>query len=473
MWWEPSSRAGPRFDQPRTGSQRHPDARRARERLDDAHELRGAEAALVLDEPRREVEDAERAVRRLEPRLEDVRVGQVPLRAALPSGGPDREAPPALGSSSSAPKTGGESKRGIHDHTIAPSRRTSAEIWQLPIRPRSVEVHRPASLACDGWIPNIICYSSGHAPRPALPRGLPRPRCAGTAATSVVTRTTRGGSSAISACARRSPSGRRGEASRATGGPRPRLKETLADITRDERIMGAGACCRRRRAPRLDDRLPDRVLVRAMVDRARAARRRRRPAPGRRRGAPCGPVHVSVTGSRRRTGESSAVVLVHDLSFVSRREATTRNVLSGRSSCCRSAAAIVTVLAARLAWRGWTDGAAARAAGDGAGSSSRWSATSARSRSGSRASARPRRAAALEPRAAALHADAAPARRARGDRGQPRAVHPRARTRASRVLHPASGLVTALEPVMRACSGSGSRTAAAAPTARRSTRTTA
>ena len=42
-------------------------------------------------------------------------------------------------------------------------------------------------------------------------------------------------------------------------------------------------------------------------------------------------------------------------------------------------------------------------------------------------------------------------------------------TAASRVVHPASGLVTALEPVMRACSGSGSPTAAAPPTARPST----
>ena len=60
----------------------------------------------------------------------------------------------------------------------------------------------------------------------------------------------------------------------------------------------------------------------------------------------------------------------------------------------------------------------------------------------------------LDPGAAARAAAHAAARR-RGDRRlQPRALHPRARRTASIVVQrPASGLVTAVEPVMRACSG--------------------
>ena len=55
------------------------DARRAGQRLHDANQLGRTEAALVLEEPRREVQHAERALGRLEARLEDVGVGQVSL----------------------------------------------------------------------------------------------------------------------------------------------------------------------------------------------------------------------------------------------------------------------------------------------------------------------------------------------------------------------------------------------------------
>jgi trehalose 6-phosphate synthase len=58
-------------------------------------------------------------------------------------------------------------------------------------------------------------------------------------------------------------------------------------------------------------------------------------------------------------------VLVHDLSFVERREATTRNLLLSPSSCSRSSPSLVTLVAARYAWRGWTR-RAARACGGGA-----------------------------------------------------------------------------------------------------------
>jgi hypothetical protein len=44
---------------------------------------------------------------------------------------------PPRSSSKSAPNTGSESKRGMQDQTIEPSRRTSAQSWQFPMRPRS------------------------------------------------------------------------------------------------------------------------------------------------------------------------------------------------------------------------------------------------------------------------------------------------------------------------------------------------
>ena len=48
------------------------------------------------------------------------------------------------------------------------------------------------------------------------------------------------------------------------------------------------------------------------------------------------------------------VLLVHDLSYVGRREATTRNILLGAFFLLSLAASVITLLAARLAWRAWT-----------------------------------------------------------------------------------------------------------------------
>ena len=45
---------------------------------------------------------------------------------------------------------------------------------------------------------------------------------------------------------------------------------------------------------------------------------------------------------------------MHDLSFMSRREETTRNLVLGAFFVLSLAAAVITLIAARLAWKGWT-----------------------------------------------------------------------------------------------------------------------
>ena len=69
---------------------------------------------------------------------------------------------------------------------------------------------------------------------------------------------------------------------------------------------------------------------------------------------PSGPVHLSVTLLGDGSEPFGAVVLVHDLSFLGRREATTRNLWLLAVCVLSLGASIVTLLAARVFWRGWT-----------------------------------------------------------------------------------------------------------------------
>jgi trehalose 6-phosphate synthase len=64
-----------------------------------------------------------------------------------------------------------------------------------------------------------------------------------------------------------------------------------------------------------------------------------------------GPVHLSALPVEGVAGE---IVLVHDLSFLGRREATTRNILLVAFFVLALGGPAVTFLAARFAWRGWT-----------------------------------------------------------------------------------------------------------------------
>ena len=231
-------------------------------------------------------------------------------------------------------------------------------------------------------------------------------------------------------------------------------------IARDERIMAAAACA------------ADLALLRAATTRDYPAELSCA-AVGARLGGELGGVALGGLGAARRLGRQRPrdarsrcssdgralgfVVLVHDLSFVERREATTRQFLLLAFGVLAAAASAITLVAARLSWRGWSnelrrllrgetprpefrpflrdvrdlvDRLAAERETDGLGGL--WT---------------PQRLKNTLSRH--LHGET------RRHRRQPRALHPRARERrrASRVLHPASGLVTALEPVMRACSG--------------------
>ena len=232
---------------------------------------------------------------------------------------------------------------------------------------------------------------------------------------------------------------------------RPRIKDALTRITRDERIMGAAACSSRGDLLAQTDAYPTEFSCRSLLTRMRAE------APGAPSWSmtpelPSGRVHVTVTSLENENQPVGSVVLVHDLRYLGDREASTRNFLLLSFFVLACGAALITVIAARFAWMDWTEGLRKALSGDAKGAfqplmrdvralaerlaqerervAGVWS--PARLRATLRQFLQGERIVILANREPYMHV--------KGSNG-------------IKVIHPASGLVTALEPVMRACSG--------------------
>jgi trehalose-6-phosphate synthase len=176
-----------------------------------------------------------------------------------------------------------------------------------------------------------------------------------------------------------------------------------------------------------------------------------------------GPVHVGVFPVNAESGNVGEIVLLQDLSFIERRSKDTRQYLIILIASLGAVIALVTVIVAQLSWRGWVSGTRALLRGEGL--------------------IRPLTAPApeLEPLAADLRARLRDLEddysRSQGPEAEwnPQRLQSLLRSRLSgdqvivvsnrepyihqrrgnevMVRRPASGLVTAVEPVMRACSG--------------------
>ena len=78
-----------------------------------------------------------------------------------------------------------------------------------------------------------------------------------------------------------------------------------------------------------------------------------------------GPVHVSFHPITSEAGTAGDLVLMHDLSFIERRSQDTRKYLIILIATLGGAIALVTVIVAQLSWRGWVSGAHALLRGEG------------------------------------------------------------------------------------------------------------
>jgi trehalose 6-phosphate synthase len=235
---------------------------------------------------------------------------------------------------------------------------------------------------------------------------------------------------------------------------RARLTETLTDITRDERIMGAAACSREGELLAATEAYPREFTCSSLL----ASMRRDAPASADSWSTtpelPSGSVRLSVTFIGGESQLRRAVVLVHDVSYLSRRERTTRNILIIAFFVLSLCAALVTLIAARLAWRRWTN-ELRKALKGGASTEFLPLLRDVRTLARQLASDRER-----EARGGLWSPERLRATLTQYLDGERivvlanREPHIHERTADGiAVLHPASGLVTALEPIMRACSG--------------------
>ena len=230
------------------------------------------------------------------------------------------------------------------------------------------------------------------------------------------------------------------------------LVQVLADITRDERIMAASACAASGAQIAATEAYPAQFTCASIEGHMREHSDASSWTTTIE--LPSGRVRVSATQLVRRDEVIGTVVLVHDLSYLERREATTRNFLLTGFFVLALGAATVTLLAARFAWRGWTKSLREALAGN------------------------PTRDFQPLVRDVRMLVERLAGEREEGVRAGPWGPE-RLRSALTehlqgervvilanrepyihdqigdeiRVLHPASGLVTALEPVMRACSG--------------------
>lgn len=239
-------------------------------------------------------------------------------------------------------------------------------------------------------------------------------------------------------------------------GNRARLIQYFTRITQDERVFAVGYCTAPDVKPLATLALPATIDC-AHLDRFTT------PA-GQTLDSPDGLLHVSVKPLPTDSARGGTLVLVHDMGFVERRSKETRQYLFFFFIALGVTVSLITVIIAQLSWRGWEQGVRALLRGKGL--------------------LRPAKTRGLQeflPIATDLRSlirDIDAEHRARNDeqirwtpevlrgllkgelRGQEVIVvsnrEPYIHVREGdgiAVQRPASGLVTALEPIMRACSG--------------------
>jgi trehalose 6-phosphate synthase len=237
------------------------------------------------------------------------------------------------------------------------------------------------------------------------------------------------------------------------------LGRILGNIARDERIMGAALCTARMEMLARTQVLPPSItcqaIARKMTDNL-LKERASRPVWGTVWTLPGGDVHVSAVPLIQDDQVPGYLILVHDLSYIERREAKTRSFLVIAFGLLALGASLVTIVAARLSWRGFrkelrrfiqgesdrkeflpiirdvrelVERLAAERELDGANGA--WS---------------PQR---LKQALVRFF----PGEKVIVLANREPYIHSRQADGSIQVLHPASGLVTAVEPVLRACSG--------------------
>jgi len=136
-----------------------------------------------------------------------------------------------------------------------------------------------------------------------------------------------------------------------------RLKALFERAMRDERLVAIGLCTRDGRLLVRTDNYPTALNCKEAHEVAQ------RPSPVIQiRG---GPVQVGAHEVVGAAGPVAELVLLHDFSFIEKRSQDTRRYLIGMIAGLGAVIALITVIVAQLSWRGWVSGARALLRGEG------------------------------------------------------------------------------------------------------------
>jgi hypothetical protein len=235
-----------------------------------------------------------------------------------------------------------------------------------------------------------------------------------------------------------------------------RLDSQLERVANDERLLALGVCTIEGRLVHKTRSMPAEIDCQSGGDAPAGESRMVRLARG--------PVHVSVVPLRRGDVHGATLLLVHDLSFVERRSQDTRRYVIILFTALGMLLALIAMLVAHMSWRGWVAGVRAMLQGEGvirpfAQPRPELQPLVGDLRSLLREIERDRRSS-----DAGVATDWTPAAlrtllhdQLRGDEillvsNREPYIHVKSQ-RGIEIQRPASGLVTAVEPVMRACSG--------------------
>ena len=132
-------------------------------------------------------------------------------------------------------------------------------------------------------------------------------------------------------------------------GSKTKIANFFVKITQDERLYAVGYCASPQSAPLASKLLPSDIRCDNLARFETAGDRHvLRSASG--------PLHVAVKELESNGTAAGKLVLMHDMSFVERRSAETRRYLFFFFAGLAVVVSLITVLIAQLSWRGWVQG---------------------------------------------------------------------------------------------------------------------
>ncbi|MHB1312140.1 MAG: alpha,alpha-trehalose-phosphate synthase (UDP-forming) [Gemmatimonadaceae bacterium] len=136
-----------------------------------------------------------------------------------------------------------------------------------------------------------------------------------------------------------------------------KLRQYFERLTNDERLFAVGYCAPGAKSPVASRTWPANIHCDSLAHFADPAAREL--------DSPHGALHVSVAPVVLDSGGPGTLVLVHDMSFIDRRSAETRKYIFYLFIALGVVVSLITVAIAQLSWRGWVNGLRALMRGEG------------------------------------------------------------------------------------------------------------